>query len=306
MIKTVNLSKRFGTKVAVDDLNLEVGEGEVLGILGPNGAGKTTTIRMLAALIAPSKGEAYVAGYRTGVDDRRIRSVTGILTETPGFYDRLSAWRNLEFYAQMYEMPAPARRERIGRLLEMMGLKESASSPVGTFSKGMKQKLAIARALLHEPRVVLLDEPTSGLDPESARTVREMIRDMRAAGKTMLVCTHNLEEAERLSDRLAIVRQRLIRFDTAENLRRELFGRRVVMRLDSRATDVEDVVRRLPHVRGVSASNRTLTLDVADPERHNPDVIKAVVEAGGRIQFVDEERFTLEDVYLRLIGGDER
>src|SRR3990170_57816 len=194
MIATRRLTKRFGKVAAVEDLDLEIRAGEVFGLLGPNGAGKTTTIRMLCALIAPSSGEAWVAGYRLGRDDTQLRKTVGILTETPGLYEQLSAERNLSFFAQLYEVDKVD--QQVQRYLTMLGLWGRRHEAVGTFSKGMRQKLAIARALLHEPLVLFLDEPTSGLDPEAALVVRDFILELSREGRTIMLCTHNLDEAE--------------------------------------------------------------------------------------------------------------
>src|SRR3990172_8213797 len=198
MIETQELTRRFEATLAVDRLTLQVHDGEIFGFLGPNGAGKTTTLRMLSALIAPTTGTARVAGYTLGAQDQEIRRRVGILTESPGLYDRLSAAYNLEFFAGLYEVEdVPGQVERYLRLL---GLLDRRHEPAGTFSKGMRQKLAIARALLHEPRVLFLDEPTSGLDPEAAHLVREFIADLKGKGRTIFLCTHNLDEADRLCD----------------------------------------------------------------------------------------------------------
>jgi ABC-2 type transport system ATP-binding protein len=195
MIETRNLSKRFGASMAVDGLTLSVKRGEIFALLGPNGAGKTTTVRMLACLIAPSSGEATVAGCDVTCEQDAIRARIGILTESPGLYDKLSAAQNLAFFAQLYGLSVEVRERQVKRYLTMLGLWERRSEPVGGFSKGMKQKLAIARALLHEPEVVFLDEPTSALDPEAAKIVRDFIAELKSEGRTIFLCTHNLDEA---------------------------------------------------------------------------------------------------------------
>ena len=208
MIILQDLTKAFSKVLAVDRLSLSIHHGEIFGLLGPNGAGKTTTIRMLSALISPTDGTAWVAGAQIGKQDQEIRRNVGILTESPGLYDQLSAERNLSFYATMYEVDDI--EGQIERYLTMLGLWERRHEPVGTFSKGMRQKLAIARALLHEPKVLFLDEPTSGLDPEAARLVREFIANLKEEGRTIVMCTHNLDEADRLCDRIAVFRSLLV------------------------------------------------------------------------------------------------
>lgn len=303
MIRAINLTKRFGDNLAVDGLTLETSDGEVLGLLGPNGAGKTTTIRMLACLIAPTAGEAWVAGKRVGEQNDAIRAEIGILTEAPGLYDKLSAYRNLDFFARMYGVPADEREKRIQKYLTMLGLWEKRNDPVGTFSKGMRQKMAIARTLLHEPRVLFLDEPTSGLDPEAAKTVRDFVEELRGQGRTVLLCTHNLEEADRLCDRIAIFKSRLIDLGTAEALREKLFGHQTVVRLRRPLTGIDDALRRLPLVKSVAVEGETITIDVARSGEANPAIVRTIVENGGEVMFVEEKRHSLEHVYLSLVGG---
>jgi ABC-2 type transport system ATP-binding protein len=299
MIHTENISKTFGTVRAVDDLSLDVREGEVFGFLGPNGAGKTTTVRMLTSLISPTRGSATVAGFAVGRQDTDIRRTVGLLTETPGMYDNLSAEYNLRIYAELYEVADV--RGQIEKYLKMLGLWDRRNDAAGTFSKGMKQKLAIARALLHEPRILFLDEPTAGLDPEASHLVREFIAELKKEGRTIFLCTHNLDEADRLCDRVGVFKTRLLVVDTPANLRTSVFGRKVVIHL--RATDekLAAIVRALPFVREVSAVENKLVVNVENPEAQNPDVIRELVRAGADIQFVGELRHSLEDVYLQLM-----
>ena len=206
MIEAIALGKRFGRITAVYDLSFTVGEGEIFGLLGPNGAGKTTTVRMLAGLIAPSAGSAVINGQRLGADSQRIRASTGILTESPGLHDKLTARQNLAYYGRLYGLRGGSLRAAVNRYLGVVGLDGEGDRRVGGFSKGMRQKVAIARALLHEPPVIYLDEPTSGLDPSAAKTVRDFVAGLRDAGRSVVVCTHNLDEAERLCDRIGILR----------------------------------------------------------------------------------------------------
>src|SRR5579883_2053292 len=194
-IEITKLTRVFGERIAVQDLSLVIPAGSVFGFLGPNGAGKTTTVRMLAALIGPTSGSARVAGYTVGRENEAIRRSVGILTETPGLYERLSARQNLLFFARLYGLNGRKAEEQVERYLRLLSLWERRNDRVGGFSKGMRQKLAIARALLHEPAVVFLDEPTSGLDPEAARMVHQFIKDLRAEGRTIFLTTHNLHEA---------------------------------------------------------------------------------------------------------------
>jgi ABC-2 type transport system ATP-binding protein len=304
MIRTRNLTKRFGGNLAVDNLSLEATDGEVLGVLGPNGAGKTTTVRMLSCLIAPTSGDAWVAGKKVGPESEAIRREIGILTEAPGLYEKLSAYRNLDFFAQMYDVPAVERPKRIGKYLSILGLWSKRNEPVGTFSKGMRQKVAIARALLHEPRVLFLDEPTSGLDPESAKTVRDFVKELRGQGRTVMLCTHNLEEADALCDRIAIFRHTLIDVGTVEELRGKLFGHQTAIRLSRPLPGVCEVLSQIPQVKSVAIDGDTVTAEITRPNEANPAIVRSIVENGGDVLFVEEKRHSLENVYLSLVGGN--
>jgi ABC-2 type transport system ATP-binding protein len=303
MIYTNNLSKAFGENQAVDRLSLSIPAGEVFGLLGPNGAGKTTTIRMLAALIAPTGGQASVAGFEVGKQDQQIRKQVGILTESPGLYDRLSAERNLAFFAALYEVDDISGQ--VERYLRMLGLWERRHEEVGTFSKGMRQKLAIARALLHEPKVVFLDEPTSGLDPAASKVVRSFIDELRQEGRTLVISTHNLDEADRLCDRIAVFKSRLIALDTPTNLRRQLYGRRVVFHMTEPQAGLVDVVKAVEFVQAAELVDDKLVVTLDDPDAQNPRLIRDLVDADGQIRFVGELRHSLEDVYLQLVRNQE-
>ncbi len=301
MIEVNGLTRHFGDVVAVEDLTLSVGKGEVFGFLGPNGAGKTTTVRMLAALIAPTSGEATIAGFRVGPQSEKIRAAIGILTETPGLYSKLDAVDNLRLFAELHQVDNVDAR--IKRYLQMLGLWERRYAPVGSFSKGMRQKLAIARALIHEPQIVFLDEPTSALDPVSAKVVRDFIEELSGEGRTIFLCTHNLDEADRLCDRIALFRQRLIKVDTPEALRRGLYGTSALFRLGNLTPEHVNIVRALPFVERaeVMEDNRLRTV-LENPETNNPRVVRALVEAGADIIFVEEEIHSLEQVYFDLLS----
>jgi ABC-2 type transport system ATP-binding protein len=299
MIQNEKLTKKLDDQVAVDRLSLTINEGEVFGFLGPNGAGKTTTVRMLTSLIAPTSGTATVLGYRLGEYDQDIRRNVGLLTETPGLYDRLSAFRNLAIFARLYEVQDISGQ--VEKYLRMLGLWERQQDAAGTFSKGMRQKLAIARALLHEPRIVFLDEPTSALDPESARLVRDFIAELKEQGRTIVLCTHNLDEADRLCDRIGVFNTQLRYVDTPAGLRRQLYGRQVVFHLSHPSEPFAAAIGQLPYVTQTQAVDNKLLLALEDPEQHNPEIIRQLVTAGAQIQFVGELRHSLEDVYLQLI-----
>ncbi len=299
MILAEDLSKHFDGLRAVDGLDLQVNQGEVFGFLGPNGAGKTTTVRMLTSLIAPTRGRAVVNGFTLGRQDVQIRRTVGLLTETPGLYDNLSAEYNLRIFANLYEVKDV--HGQVEKYLRMLGLWERRFEPTATFSKGMKQKLAIARALLHEPPLLFLDEPTAALDPESARLVRDFIAELRREGRTIFLCTHNLDEADRLCDRIAVFKTRLLVVDTPEQLRRRFFGRKVVFHLRSLEPEWVGRVAALPFVQEAQAVDQRLLVTLDDPEAHNPEIVRLLVNVGADVQFVGELRHSLEDVYLRLV-----
>ena len=304
IIETFGLSRHFGKTAAVEDVTLAVEAGEVLGFLGPNGAGKTTTIRMLAGMIAPTKGYAIVAGHRTDRDVEQLHEIIGILTQTPGLYDRLSARHNLEYFASFY--PSIEPQSQVEKYLKIMGLWERRDSKVGTFSKGMKQRLALARALVHEPKVLFLDEPTAGLDPEAAGEARQLIRTLREEGRTIFLSTHNLNEAEMLCSRIAVIHTRLLALDTAEQLRRRFFRRQIIVQLEALDAKVMEVVKKLPFVQEIREEGSQLILELTDSERNRPELVKAIVEAGGRVIGVSEKQYPLEDVYLRLIREENQ
>jgi ABC-2 type transport system ATP-binding protein len=299
MILIENLSKKFGENLAVEGLSLEVKEGEVFGFLGPNGAGKTTTVRMLTSLIRPTSGKAVVNGFTVGQQDTQIRRSVGLLTETPGLYDNLSAEYNLRIFANLYEVKDVAGQ--VEKYLRLLGLWERRFEPAATLSKGMKQKLAIARAMLHEPRILFLDEPTSALDPESARLVRDFIGELRKEGRTIFLCTHNLDEADRACDRIAVFKTRLVVVDTPARLRRQLFGRKVVFHLRSLDEALVSKVSGLPFVQEARPIENRLVVTLDNPETRNPEIVRALVEAGADVQFVGELRHSLEEVYLQLV-----
>ena len=299
MIHTENLTKKFGNVLAVENLNLDIKEGEVFGFLGPNGAGKTTTVRMLASLIGPTSGSATVAGFTVGEQDIDIRRNVGLLTETPGMYDNLSAETNLRIFAELYEVKDIAGQ--VEKYLKMLGLWERRSDSAGTFSKGMKQKLAIARALLHEPRLLFLDEPTSGLDPEASHLVREFISELKREGRTIFLCTHNLDEADRLCDRVGVFKTRLLVLDSPAALRKSVFGRKVVFHLGDAKDCMVDGLLQLPFVHEARRVDNKLIVQLDDPDKNNPEIVRYLVDGGVDIQFIGELRYSLEEVYLQLV-----
>lgn len=307
MIHTEKLTKQFSKDrkqppvVAVQDLDLDIAEGEVFGFLGPNGAGKTTTVRMLTSLIAPTSGRAIINGFEVGRQDTKIRQVVGILTETPGMYDRLSAEKNLSIFARLYGVKDV--NGQVEKYLRLLGLWERRLDEVGSFSKGMRQKLAIARSLLHQPKVLFLDEPTSGLDPEASHLVRDFIEELKAEGTTIFLCTHNLDEADRLCQRIAIFKNHLITVDTPQDLRLKLFGRRSVFHLRSLDPNWIPSIRAINGVKEIQPMENRLVIQLDNPEEQNPAIIRKLVELNADIQFVGELRHSLEDIYLEMINA---
>jgi ABC-2 type transport system ATP-binding protein len=302
LITTENLTKKFGGTTAVEGLTLQVEEGEVFGFLGPNGAGKTTTVRMLTCLLTKTSGEARVGDYEIGraSDMQKIRKFVGVLPETVGLYDDLSAYRNLDYYGRLYDCAEDQRREQIEHFLRMLGLWERKDAAVGTFSKGMKQKLAIARALIHNPKVLFLDEPTANLDPEASKTVRDFILELKKEKRTIFINTHNLDEAEKVCDRVGILKTRLIAVGATKQLLESLWGRRTVFHLTQINQSILAAVERLGH-RSVVVEGNRLIVDVGNAADENPQLVEAIVAAGGRIQLVTELLPSLEDVYLRAV-----
>jgi ABC-2 type transport system ATP-binding protein len=303
LIDAENLTKKFGEITAVDDVTFHVNEGEVFGFLGPNGAGKTTTVRMLCCLISKTSGRARVGGYEIGneLNSLKIRSIIGFLPDNVGLYDELSAYKNLDFYGKLYERTEQQRKESIERFLRLLGLWEKRDLPVGTFSKGMKQKIALARALVHEPKILFLDEPTVNLDPEAARTVRDFILELRKEKKTIFLNTHNLDEAQRICDKIGILKTRLLKLGTPEQLRK-LFRScsKTVIQLEKVNDFIVDAVKSQTSRNALIDGNR-LIIDVASGEKENPKFIEAIVSAGGRIQYVTQLSPSLEDIYLKVV-----
>ena len=302
MIDAKDLTRTFGNVTAVDRVTFHVEAGEVFGFLGPNGAGKTTTVRMLCCLISKTSGEARIADYVVGneKDSLKIRKMIGLVPDNVGLYDELSAYENLDFYGKLYECSESQRRENIQRFLTMLGLWEKRDVAAGTFSKGMRQKLAIARALVHDPQVLFMDEPTANLDPESAKTVRDFILGLKKQKRTIFLNTHNLDEAQRICDKIGILNTKLMAIGTPEELERAVSGRKTVVQLERATDSVLSALRELPLGNIAVAGNR-LTIEVTNPEKENAAIVDAIVRAGGHIQSVVVVGSTLEDAYLKWV-----
>ena len=302
MIETEGLTRRFGAVTAVDQLTLRVNDGEVFGFLGPNGAGKTTTVRMLCCLISKTSGSAKIADYEVGnaENSTKIRRMIGLVPDNVGLYEGMSAYDNLDFYGKLYDRTESQRRESSEYFLRLLGLWEKRDTAAGTFSKGMKQKLAVARALIHDPQVLFLDEPTANLDPESAKTVRDFVLELKKQKKTIFLNTHNLDEAQRICDRIAILNTKLMAMGTAEELERTVKGRQTVVQLARASEPVAKALGRLG-LGNLSCEGERISFDVVDPANENPPVVRAIVEAGGEVQTVAVQGSSLEEAYLKLV-----
>jgi len=302
LIETVNLTKKFGDLTAVDGVTISVEEGEVFGFLGPNGAGKTTTVRMLCCLISKTSGEARIGDYDVGKDSDslKIRKLIGLVPDNVGLYDDLTAYDNLDFYGKLYDCPESQRKENIERFLKMLALWEKKDVAAGTFSKGMKQKLAIARSLIHDPRILFMDEPTANLDPESSKTVRDFILDLKKEKKTIFLNTHNLDEAQRICDKIGILNTKLMAVGTPAELERSVRGRSTVVQLEQVNEAIVTALKNLSKGSVIVDASR-LTIEVVNPEKENPVIVETIVRAGGRVQSVTVVGSSLEDAYLKLV-----
>ncbi len=302
MIFAEDLTKKFDDFLAVDGVNLDVKAGEVLVLLGPNGAGKTTTVRMLTSILRPTRGKATIAGYDVVAHPDKVRASVGVLTEHHGLYNRMNAVEYLMFFASLYNLQPKVARERMDELLLKFGLDSALKKRLGEFSKGMRQKLALVRALLHEPAVLLLDEPTSAMDPESARTVRDAIHRLKFDKRTFILCTHNLVEAEELADKIAIIRMGKIIFnDTPHNLKLQLLGpmeyeAHLANALNGWLPDLPDGVELL------HKTENTLRFSVSQPEIVNPVLMRQMLEHNLDIVAFQEVPRSLEDAYLQAVS----
>lgn len=301
MIITQDLSKQFDELWAVEGVNLRVEPGEVLALLGPNGAGKTTTVRMLTSVLRPTRGSASVAGYDVVAEAAQVRARVGVLTEQHGLYQRMPADEYLDFFGQIYRLDEAERTKRVREMLEQFGLYNERRRRIGEYSKGMRQKLALARALLHNPPVLLLDEPTSAMDPESARLVRDSIRELRSASRTIIICTHNLAEAEVLADQIAIIRRgRIIARGSPAGLKETLLG---TVEYEARfAASLDGRELRLPEGATLTARGDSwCRFQAANPERTNPAVLKMLLDTGMAVIGLQEAPRSLEQVYLQAV-----
>ncbi len=306
MIFAENLTKQFDEFLAVDGINLNVKAGEVLILLGPNGAGKTTTVRMLTSILRPTRGKATVAGYDVVEHPDKVRASVGVLTENHGLYNRMNAEEYLLFFASLYNLDRKTAQANMEELLEKFGLSFALKKRLGEYSKGMRQKLALVRALVHEPAVLLLDEPTSAMDPESARIVRDAILHLKSEKRTIILCTHNLVEAEELADKIAIIRQgRIIFNDSPKNLKLQLLG---PMEYEAHlANSLNGWIPELPA--GVELIDRTensLRFRVLQPEVVNPLLMRQLMDHQMDIVAFQQVPRSLEDAYLQAVSQMEQ
>ena len=305
MIKADNLGKNFDDFVAVRDLSLDVGQGELLALLGPNGAGKTTTVRMLSSILKPTTGRAWINGFDVVVEPAEVRRSIGILTEQPGLYLRMTGMEYLEFYGRLYNLKDEQIRKRGMALFERFNMADAAHRRLGQYSKGMRQKVGLIRTMLHDPAVLLLDEPTSAMDPHSAKLVRDAIREMRADKRSFILCTHNLTEAETLADRIAIIKHgAIVAEGSPQELKNQLLGQpqieiRVDQHLNGEVKELGDWVT-LEWVGENGIRYRT-----SDPAKDNPVLVRRLGELGLGIISVQEVTQSLEDVYLRVVADEQ-
>lgn len=304
MIITHDLSKQFGNLWAVDGVNLRVMPGEVLALLGPNGAGKTTTVRMLTSILRPTRGEAKVAGFDVVTEPEKVRASVGVLTEQHGLYGRMKAPEYLEFFGQIYGMEINLRRNRANQLLDDFGLAGDAARRIGDFSKGMRQKLALARAMLHDPPVLLLDEPTSAMDPESARLVRDSIRELRSGKRAIIICTHNLAEAEELADHIAIIRNgKIIASGYTSELKASLLGPIEYEVNFAIPLNGQDIASVLPEGVEITRKGETwIRVRTDNPSETNPLLLRQLLAYGYAVVSLREVTRSLEEVYLQAIS----
>ncbi len=302
MIHAENLSKQFDDVLAVDHIHLDVSAGKVLALLGPNGAGKTTTVRMLTSVLRPTTGFAAIAGYDVVNEANKVRASVGVLTEHHGLYGRMNAREYLKFYGKLYNLPKQTIEDRSIELLQVFGLAYASGKRLGEYSKGMRQKLALVRAMLHDPPVLLLDEPTSAMDPESAKTVRDAILNLRDSHRTILLCTHNLAEAEMLADQIAIIRRgRIIYQGGAQQMKHDLLGSPVFeARLSGNLNGYFPVLP--PGVELISKGDDYLQFMINEPEKTNPLLVESMVRAGLRVVSFYEKPRSLEQAYLEAIS----
>jgi ABC-2 type transport system ATP-binding protein len=302
MIQTEDLSKQFGDFWAVNGVNLDVQPGQVLALLGQNGAGKTTTIRMMTSVLLPTRGRAVIGGHDVAREPDKVRKLVGVLTEQHGLYLRMTGEEYLDFFGRIFGLDTAGRARRITELLEYFGLAPAARQRIGEYSKGMRQKLSLARTLIHEPPILMLDEPTSAMDPESARLVRASIAGLRSNQRTIILCTHNLVEAEMLADHVAIIyRGSILVNGSVDDLKKKLLGPAMyeVKMRNGWHTGALDLP---PGVDLVAENETSAQFRVSDAEAANPVILKQLMARGDEVITFQEMPRTLEEVYLAAMA----
>lgn len=305
MISVKNLTKEFKTVTAVENISFDIDESEIFAFLGPNGAGKTTTIRMLSTLISPTSGSITIDGKDPKTNGEYIRSMIGLLTEAPGLYEKISAYDNLDYFSSFYDVQDKQRKANIEKYLKMFGLWQRKDDPAGTYSKGMKQKLALTRALIHEPRILFLDEPTAGLDPESAHMVRNFIQSLKKERTTVFLCTHNLTEASSLSDRVCFIKKKIIRIASLGELQNHDRHRKVEIVFGDEAKKFIPVLKNIKNILEVDTNKNKAILLVDEPEKSNPGIVRKLIANDIDILYINEIKASLEEIYLDLIKDEE-
>ncbi|MCL5069501.1 MAG: ABC transporter ATP-binding protein [Actinobacteria bacterium] len=303
MIHVENLTKKFGNITAVDNISFNVQESKIFGFLGPNGAGKTTTLRMLSTLIQPTSGRIIINDHDSRKNGEYIRSIIGLLTETPGMYEKISAYENLNYFSGFYKIDEQKRKSNIVKFLKMFDLWDRKDSLVSTFSKGMKQKLALARALVHEPKILFLDEPTAALDPESAYLVRNFIESLKNEKTTVFLCTHNLEEASNLSDVVCIIKSKIIKISTLDKLQKNKREKKIEIVFKEDAKKYIGLLKAFKEIESFEFKENKVVFALENPEILNPKIIKLLVDNGSEIIYFNEIKASLEEIYLDLIKG---
>lgn len=305
MIEAEALTKDFNDFRAVDNITLRVEPGTVFAILGPNGAGKTTTVRMLTSILVPTSGRASVAGYDVVKQPEHVRASVGVLTEQHGLYERMKAMEYLDFFGRIYRLTAQQRKQRAFELMERFGLADALNRRIGEYSKGMKQKLALVRSMLHNPPVLLLDEPTSAMDPQSAKQVRDAMSELKQDKRTIVLTTHNLNEAQMLADTIGVIRRgRLIAMGTFTELSRRFVGDPMMeiqfaQPLNGHAKELADIVSV------ETTGENWLRYRTTEPQTINPQVLRKLTEHGAQIVTLSEVHQSLEQVYLQIVAEDE-
>ena len=305
MISVKNLTKEFKTVTAVENISFDIDESEIFAFLGPNGAGKTTTIRMLSTLISPTSGSITIDGKDPKTNGEYIRSMIGLLTEAPGLYEKISAYDNLDYFSSFYDVQDKQRKANIEKYLKMFGLWQRKDDLAGTYSKGMKQKLALTRALIHEPRILFLDEPTAGLDPESAHMVRNFIQSLKKERTTVFLCTHNLTEASSLSDRVCFIKKKIIRIASLGELQNHDRHRKVEIVFGDEAKKFIPVLKNIKNILEVDTNKNKAILLVNEPEKSNPGIVRKLIANDIDILYINEIKASLEEIYLDLIKDEE-